>query len=487
MSHRSSCCTASLVAFHGLFLVAAACGAAEGNRPDVLFIAVDDLNDWIGCLGGHPDAKTPNIDALAARGVNFTRAYCAAPACNPSRAALLTGRRPSTSGVYLNSQPWRPAMPDVLTMPQFFTRHGYRAVGGGKIFHNSFNDLAVWDDWQRAGSFPSPETVPHNGIPNTSHFDWGPVDCDDDAMGDHVTVDWAIRELNKPHDQPLFLACGLIRPHLPFYAPAKYFEQFPLDKIALPEVPEDDLDDVPAAGRRMARPEGDHAKVLHYDQHRQAVQAYLASIAYVDYEIGRLIEALDKSPRAKNTIVVFWGDHGWHLGEKQHWRKFALWEEATRVPLLIAAPGVTKPQAQSGRTVTLMDLYPTLADLCGLPVDPEWEGHNLRPLLEDPTAPWPHAALTTHGRNNHAVRTERWRYIRYADGPAIEAKAAERHPHLPARRDRPPGIVRSRSRTPRSSIAARWASIEDQHRRSLQRDAAASWPRSPTRSPSSAR
>jgi arylsulfatase A-like enzyme len=235
-------------------------------------------------------------------------------------------------------------------------------------------------------------------------------------MGDHVTVSWAIDELNKPGDRPLFLACGLIRPHLPFYAPAKYFEQFPLDKIALPEIRDDDLDDVPPAGRRMARPEGDHAKVMQYGQHRQAVQAYLASIAYVDYEIGRLLDALDNSPRAKNTIVVFWGDHGWHLGEKHHWRKFALWEEATRVPLFIMAPGVTKAEGRSGRTVTLMDLYPTLADLCGLPVDPAWEGNNLRPLLENPAADWPHAALTTHGRNNHAVRSERWRYIRYADG-----------------------------------------------------------------------
>jgi arylsulfatase A-like enzyme len=390
--------------------------AEAQQRPNVLFIAVDDLNDWIGCLGGHPDTKTPNIDKLAARGVNFTRAYCAAPACNPSRAALLTGRRPSTSGVYHNNQPWRPVMPDVVTMPQYFTKHGYRSVGGGKIFHNSYNDAPSWQYWQRVGEFPEPEKVPHNGIANTAHFDWGPVKADDSGMGDHVTIDWAISELNKPHDKPLFLACGMIRPHLPWYAPQKYFDMFPADKIAMPKILDSDLDDVPPIGVRMARPQGDHAKVIEHHQYRQAVQGYLASIAYCDMEIGRLIDALDKSPLAKNTIVVFWGDHGWHLGEKHHWRKFALWEEATRVPLFVIAPGVTKPQGKSGRTVNLMDLYPTLADLCGLPVDSAWEGKSLKPLLNNPDAPWDRPSLTTHGKDNHAIKSERWRYIRYEDG-----------------------------------------------------------------------
>lgn len=396
----------------------AACTAVHGQttRPNVLFIAVDDLNDWIGCLGGHPDTKTPNLDRLAARGMSFTRAYCAAPACNPSRAALLTGRRPSTSGVYHNNQPWRPVMPDVVTMPQYFMRHGYRVVGGGKIFHNSFNDPASWEFWQPAGRFPEPERVPFNGIPNTAHFDWGPVAVGEEAMGDHVTVDWAIAELNKPRDKPLFLACGLIRPHLPWYVPQKYFDLFPLAKVTLPTILDTDLDDVPPAGVRMAKPEGDHAKVIAHNQYRQAVQGYLASIAYADMEIGRLLDALDRSPLAGNTIVVLWGDHGWHLGEKHHWRKFALWEEATRVPLLILVPGLTRPGSTCGRTVNLMDLYPTLADLCGLPVDPAWEGRSLRPLLAEPEAAWPYPALTTHGRNNHAVRSERWRYIRYADG-----------------------------------------------------------------------
>jgi arylsulfatase A-like enzyme len=421
LSESGFCCfrriaAVAVGAIAALAIVGARSPMAAAERPNVLFIAVDDLNDWIGCLGGHPDAKTPNIDRLAARGVNFTRAYCAAPACNPSRAALLSGRRPSTSGVYHNNQPWRPAMPDVVTLPQYFSRHGYRVVGGGKIFHNSYNENQSWDHWQKAGNFPEPEQVPHNGIAGAGHFDWGPVAVDDAAMGDHATVDWAIEELEREHDRPLFLACGFIRPHLPFYAPAKYFEQFPREKIALPKILDDDLDDVPAAGRQIARPQGDHAKVIAAGQHRHAVQAYLACIAHVDYELGRLLAALDASPQGKNTIVVLWGDHGWHLGEKHHWRKFALWEEATRVPMMIVAPGVAEPKGVCGRPVTLMDLYPTLAGLCGLPVDAAWEGHNLQPLLVDPAAAWPHAALTTHGKGNHAVRTERWRYIRYADG-----------------------------------------------------------------------
>ena len=396
--------------------VKTASAAEEKPRPNVLFIAVDDLNDWIGCLGGHPQAKTPHIDRLAARGVLFGRAYCAAPACNPSRAALLTGIRPSTSGVYLNSQPWRPAMPDAVTLPQLFMQNGYRVVGGGKIFHGGYGDSASWHEYFKKAGDPKPAKVPANGIPRTSHFDWGPVQAQDEQMDDYRVVNWAIDELGKEHEQPLFLACGIFRPHLPWYVPQKYFDMFPLDEIVLPEINNDDLDDVPPAGRRMARPEGDHRKVIESNNHRRAVQGYLASIAFADAQVGRLLDALDNSDDADNTIVILWGDHGWHLGEKLHWRKFSLWEEADKVPLMIAAPGVTKPGGNSTRVVSFMDIYPTLADLCGLPIGDHLEGVSLRPLLENPSAKWDRAALTTHGRHNHAVRSERWRYIRYADG-----------------------------------------------------------------------
>ena len=392
--------------------------AADGPKKpkNVLFIAVDDLNDWVGVLGGRPDVKTPNIDRLSKRGVLFTKAYCAAPACNPSRTALLTGLNPSTSGVYLNSQPWRPALPDAVTLPEYFRKNGYAVQGGGKIFHGSWNDDRGWDHYEKLGGFPSPATVPHNGIPKTGHFDWGPVDAPDEAMGDFKTAAWASEFLAESRDQPFFLAVGFYRPHLPFYAPKKYFDMYPLDTLKLPEVLDTDLDDVPTAGVKMARPQGDHAKVVAAGQWKQAVQAYLACITFTDTMIGKVLDALDKSGQAENTIIVLWSDHGWHLGEKHHWRKFALWEEASRVNLTITAPGVTPAGTTCGRPVGLIDLYPTLVDLCGLPKKDGLDGTSLRPLLADPTAAWDRPALTTHGRNNHALRSERYRYIRYADG-----------------------------------------------------------------------
>ncbi|HKB38375.1 MAG TPA: sulfatase [Gemmataceae bacterium] len=389
-------------------------GAADAPKPNVLFIAIDDLNDWIGALGKRTDVKTPNIDQLAARGLLFTRAYCAAPACNPSRCALLTGVRPSTSGVYHNDQPWRPVLRDAVTLPQHFLAAGYAVQGGGKIFHNSYNDPPSWQKWFKEPPQPVPANKPVNGL-NMAQFDWGPLDVGDEAMGDYKTVSWGIDFLKEKHDQPFFLAIGLIRPHLPFYAPQKYFDMYPLDKVQLPKVLEDDLKDVPAAGVAMAKPNGDHKKVVEAKQWEKAVQAYLACISFADAQVGRLLDALDKSEHARNTIVFLWSDHGWHLGEKQHWRKFALWEEATRVPLVWVVPGVTKAGGKCERTVELISLYPTLCELCGLEIPKHVEGVSFKELLADPKAAWDRPAVTTHGYKNHAVRTERYRYIRYAD------------------------------------------------------------------------
>lgn len=389
----------------------------RGARPNVLFIAVDDLNDWIGVLAGQPGFRTPNIDRLSRRGLLFTRAYCAAPACNPSRASLMTGRRPSTSGVYHNDQPWRPVMKDAVTLSQHFMANGYEVFGGGKIFHDAYNDPESWQSYFKRPADPMPDGRPLNGIPRTAHFDWGPVNVPDAEMSDYKTTSWAIDYLGKPHDRPFFLAVGLFRPHLPWYVPKAYFDRQPLSGIRLPVVDPDDLADVPPAGRRMAKPDGDHRKVVSSQNWTRAVQGYQASIRFADEQIGRLLDALDRSPYGEDTILVFWGDHGWHLGQKQHWRKFALWEEATRVPLVISVPryrahaGLT-----SGRTVSLLDLYPTLIELCGLPARDGLEGQSLVPLLVDPGAEWNRPVVTTHGRNNHAVRSERWRYIRYEDG-----------------------------------------------------------------------
>jgi arylsulfatase A-like enzyme len=400
------------LAFLTLMLIGAAPAAEKVN---VLFIAVDDLNDWIGPLKGHPQTRTPNLDRLAARGVVFTRAYCAAPVCNPSRTALMTGVRPWTSGVYSNDQPWRPALKDAVTLPQHLRGAGYGVLSGGKIFHGGYEDAASWDERAKLpGKNPHPAKTPVNGIPKAAQFDWGAVEEGDEDMPDHRMVTWASEVLQRKHEKPFFLAAGFVKPHLPWYVPKKYFEMFPLDQVTLPPTKEGDLDDVPAAGKRMAKPEGDHASVLKANAWKTGVQGYLASIAFLDAQVGRLLEALEKSAYAKNTVIVFWGDHGWHLGEKSHWRKFALWERATRVPLIVAGPGIAP--GTCGRTVDLMDLYPTIVELCGAPAREGIAGDSFVKLLKNPTEAWDRPAVTTHGRANHAVRTEKWRYIRYADG-----------------------------------------------------------------------
>ena len=397
--------------------------SAQQRKQNLLFIAVDDLNDWVGCLGGHPDARTPNVDRLAARGVLFTNSHCAAPLCNPSRASLLTGIRPSTSGIYDNSQPMRksPVLKDAVSMSQHFMANGYKAVGGGKIYHGSYPDKASWNEYFPSQAMnkppdPMPDGRPLNGITNTAQFDWGPVRVPDKDMGDYKVVDWAIQEMNKPQSKPLFLACGLFRPHLPWYVPPKYFDMFPLSKITLPVVKDDDLDDVPPIGIKFAKPDGDHKKVIEHKQWKQAVQGYLASMAFMDETLGRLIDGFDKSPMAKNTTVVLWSDHGWHLGEKLHWRKFSLWEEATRNVFAVISPGLTKAGGRCHRPVSSMDIYPTLNQVCGLPARKELEGNSILPLLRNPQANWDQPALTTFNRGNHSIRSERFRYTRYSDG-----------------------------------------------------------------------
>jgi arylsulfatase A-like enzyme len=397
--------------------------AAPRDRRNVLFIALDDLNDWIGCLGGHPDVKTPNMDRLAARGVLFTNAHCAAPLCNPSRASLMTGVRPSTSGVYQNNQPMRRSrvLAGAVSLPQYLRNHGYSVTGGGKIYHGGYPDPQSWDGYfpsqqENQPPNPDPPNKPANGIPNAAHFDWSPVDVRMDEMGDYKTSEWVRASLARRHDKPFFLACGIFRPHLPWYVPRRFFDMYPADKITLPDVKENDLDDVPPAGRRMAKPDGDHAQVIKHGQWRKAVQGYLASISFADEIVGRVLDGLDAGPNAQDTSIVLWSDHGWHLGEKLHWRKFALWEEATHNVLMVSSPWATKPKSVCGRTVSLSDVYPTVLDLCGVPMKAGLEGRSLSPLLSNPRAEWNHPAVTTYGQNNHSVRTERWRYIRYADG-----------------------------------------------------------------------
>lgn len=420
----------SLIGFVALLGVLSCTGEARAEgKPNVLFIAIDDLNDWVGSLGGNPQSRTPHLDRLASSSVLFTNAHCAAPACNPSRAALMTGIPPYHSGVYFNSQPWRPALPNAVTLPQAFQAAGYWAAGSGKIYHGAFPDPPSWNDYvpskkQQKFPDPRPPKTNLNGL-NRAHFDWGPIPQARDAdMGDAKTADWVCQQLSRKHDRPFFLACGFYRPHLPWYVPEEHFQRFPLENIKLPAVLDNDLADVPPAGIQMAKPQGDHAAVVKAGQWSRAVQGYLASIEFVDRQLGRVLKALEQGPHASNTIVILWTDHGWHLGEKQHWRKFTLWEEATRVPLMVRIPPRLLPDLPEGTPagarcdvpVSLMDVYPTLADLCDVPRHERLTGESLRRLLVDPQAKWDRAVVTTYGRNNHAVRDSRWRYIRYADG-----------------------------------------------------------------------
>jgi arylsulfatase A-like enzyme len=407
--------------------------AQAQSQPDILFIAVDDLNDWVGPLNGHPQTKTPNIDRLAARGMTFANAHSPSALCNPSRTALLSGLRPSTSGIYGNGPDWRtvPIFDDVTTLPRHFRDNGYATFGGGKIFHAhtfapganaGFNDTTAWDgfypdiDWQLPEEI-RPMRTPVNRNPVMAGFDWSPVVADDRAMGDGQVVAYAQRQLMADIDGPRFVAAGIFRPHLPWYVPQQYFDMHPLDQIQLPAVREDDLADLPPAGRRTSFQAGElHEWVVASGTWPEAVQAYLASISFADAMVGELLDTLDASGRADNTIIVLWGDHGFHLGEKNRWRKMTLWEDVTHVPLIIVAPGLTVPGSRTGAPVSLMDIYPTLAELTGLPVPGHVEGQSLVPLIDDPGAEWDTPAVTTYGFNNHAVRDERYRYIRYADG-----------------------------------------------------------------------
>lgn len=423
---------------------------AADLRPNVLMIVVDDMNDWVGCLGGHPQIRTPNIDRLAQRGVLFTNAHAPAPVCNPSRVSVLTGRNPASTGIYGNEVVWHDVLPGITSLPGHFKAHGYYVVGGGKVNHHmpGFNRSSDWQEYfdqvfdshyqdQLArgldvSNFRWPEGFPLNGLEsvralakqprNPLEFDWGPWSKDDLEMGDGRMVAWAVEFLQKPQKHPFFLATGIYRPHLPFYAPRKYFDLYPQDEIQMPIVKEDDREDLPEGGLKMAQDRGeDFDLVVREGKYRELVQAYLANIAYADALVGRLLDALDASEHADNTIVVLWSDHGWHMGEKQHLHKFTLWERSTRVPLIISTPATAKGlgavnMARCGKPVGLVDLFPTLNELCGLPAVDGLDGISLGPWIRNPERERSQPAVTTHGMGNHAIRSEHIRYIVYADG-----------------------------------------------------------------------
>ncbi|MCB9780343.1 MAG: sulfatase [Alphaproteobacteria bacterium] len=393
---------------------------ASGDKPDVLLISIDDLNDWCGVLGGHPQARTPNIDRLAKWGTLFENAHCTAPACSPSRSSVLLGQRPTTTGLYENDQPMRRAVGMQKTLPQFFSKHGYETFCAGKVFHvpdhESFDEVwpKVGCSWKEAKKKAEPKDTPANGIRGLG-MDWGPSRADRDGpMSDDMVADRVIKWLKRDRKQPTFIACGFFRPHLPWYVPQHYFDQYPLSQVTLPAHKPDDLDDIPMAGRRMARID-DHQRIVASDQWKTAVQGYLASLSFADAMLGRVLDALEQHERAKSTVVVLWSDHGWSLGTKMHWKKFALWEECTRVPLIVAGPGAGGRGQRRSQAVSLLDIFPTLTQLCGLPDLDRVEGESLVPLLRGQGGRV-QPAVTTWMRGNHAVRSDRYRYIRYADG-----------------------------------------------------------------------
>ena len=418
------------------FLSAVASAQTE-ERPNVLFLAVDDMKDWVNCLGGYEGTvHTPQIDRLASRGVLFTNAHCPSPKCAPSRAAILTGFRPSTTGFYNNGHWWYPNRPDIVTIPAHFRSQGYHVAGAGKIFHHTAGNHPPnqWDDFQKllfsddpwfrgarlnypwSKHGPAPDGFPFSGVDDLGHEnDWGSLALAEPDYDDSRSAQYAVDFLGRPHDKPFFLACGLFRPHLPWYVPKKYFEQYPLDEIVVPEAPEEDLDDLPTAAKVLAKARrSDFCKIREAGKWKQAIQAYLASISYADAQLGRILAALDAGLHATNTIVVLWSDHGWHLGEKQHWHKSTLWEEATRVPFIIAGPEIA--QGQCRRPVNLLDLFPTLNELCELPMIDTHDGTSLGPLLRNPQKAWDRVSIIEYLPGNVAVRSERYRYIRYQDG-----------------------------------------------------------------------
>ena len=383
-------------------------GKAATPLPDVLFILIDDLNDWAGYLGGHPQAQTPHIDRLAARGAAFTNAHASAPICNPSRTAIFSGLRPTTTGVINNATDWTKIEPPLPTFPRAFGNAGYLRVALSKIYHH--HQASDWDHYQ-----PGIYSPVSNRSRVIATFQFGPIDAPEADFADHRTVVAAAEWLRADRDQPLLLTVGLRKPHLPIVAPKAYFDAFPIEDVEFPAYREDDLDDVPKTAHH--RPGWRRsATAMASPKRNQIVQAYLATVAFIDAQVGLLMNALDESPNADSTVVVLTSDHGWHVGEKGRFGKETLLEDSTHVPFIIVAPGVTKPGTRIDRAVDLVHLAPTVSDLAGVPVDQRLDGKSLRPLLEDPGAPWNTPAITTWEGTSHSVRTDRWRYIRYQDG-----------------------------------------------------------------------
>ncbi len=400
------------------------------QKPNVLFIAVDDLNDWIGVMKGNPDAKTPNMDKLASAGVLFTSAHCQAPLCGPSRASLMTGLRPSTTGIYgmIKDELIRTdneLTKDIIFLPEYFRNNGYTTMGIGKLFHTHAPKGVFDESGGRVKGFgPKPaERFVWDGYGTgdenygRTSTDWGAFPTEDSLMPDYKSSQWAIERLKRDYDKPFFLAVGYLRPHVPLYVPQKWFDLYNVDSLSMPPYKKDDLDDIPEVGLKLndlpMMPSTDWA--IENGQWANIVQAYLACVSFVDHQVGEVIKALNKSKYADNTIIVLWSDHGYRMGEKGTFAKHCLWEEATNAPLMFAGPGLPKGKVINN-PVEMLSIYPTLLDLCDLPAYNKNEGRSLVKLMNEDKKDEDAVAITTFGMNNHSVRSIQYRYIRYEDG-----------------------------------------------------------------------
>lgn len=410
--------------FYLIALCTFGCQPKVEQKPNVLMICIDDLNDWVGCMGGNPSAITPNIDRLAAQGILFTNAHCQTALCGPSRASIMSGLRPSTSGIYgqISDQDVRSAssaLDGIKFLPEYFGENGYKTMGVGKIFHGHAPEGVFEVSGGRVKGFgpkPADGTSFHWNRKGTS-TDWGAFPDADHKMPDYQSAQWAAERLNENHERPFFLTVGFLRPHVPWYVPQKWFDKHPIDHVQVPAYKKDDKEDLPEIAVQVDEmpmmPTTDWA--IETGQWKDIVQGYLASTTFVDHYVGQVLDALENSQYKDNTLVMLWSDHGYRLGEKGTFAKHCMWQEGTNVPLVVRTLD-GRGGLKSDRPVELLDIYPTLLDLCGLPANPANEGKSIKPLMNDPKAEWKKAAITTYGQNNHAVVTDKYRYIRYENG-----------------------------------------------------------------------
>ncbi len=400
---------------------------SKNKKPNIIFIAIDDMNDWTGFLGGHPQAKTPNMDKLAAKGVNFVNAHCPAPGCSPCRNALLFGIEPFNSGLYPfydHMKMDEKELDKYTTLPQLFKQNGYNTYGSGKIHHGR-QWTYIKDDGKREWTENNEKKLKE--LPalvydkkaghvhgNSRKMAFCPTKSPLDDHPDYATVKYGIEILKRKHDKPFFLGLGFVKPHLAFVCPKEYFDMH-AGPISPPAIKSDDLSDVPWPGRAMAKLKDDNR--FRKDKSWEKVRrAYLACISWTDANVGRVIDELEQSPWKDNTIVVLWSDHGYHLGEKRSFKKFSLWEEATRIPFIIYDSRNKNNNGTCKEAVSLIDIYSTLTEMAGVTAPNYIDGESLIPWLTKPDMPRKKPAITSWGRGNYTIRTRDFRYTRYFDG-----------------------------------------------------------------------